>query len=70
IITSLIDTVTIQNTIVNRGNCHAFNVVGNPNFVPLTLKFGEVASIMVTCEKVLEVVVSTDRGDYSFTWNK
>jgi len=72
VITSLVDNITVQNTVVNQGNCLSTDDTPGPQekFIPKTLKFGEFLPVRLGCLKVLEVVVSTDLGDYSFTWNK
>ena len=58
------DSITIRDIRVNRGNCKS-----PQHFqLPLTLKFGQRLSLIyVTC-KPIEVDVSTDKGDYTFSF--
>ncbi len=61
----IIDTATqTSGLLINVVN---FKVGSASEFNPQTLKFGEMAFFLPKCQ-VLEVLVSTDRGDYSFNW--
>ena len=58
------DQVSIQNIIVNRGECPVSKwVQGNPN-----LRFGQEVKVILSCDssQVLQVDVMTDQGEYSF----
>jgi hypothetical protein len=75
VITSREDSLTIRNIRVNRGNClaseqnHAFKGA-EPLPLPVTLKFGERFALRWFyphgCVPV-EMDVSTDKGDYTFS---
>jgi len=68
-VSSLIDSVSIEDIIVNRGNC---KVEGGKNstykIIPKELKFGESVSVGVTNCNVLQVDVVTNKGDWSETY--
>ncbi|WP_332605179.1 hypothetical protein [Acinetobacter sp. ESBL14] len=64
-IQSLVDDVSISNITVNRGNCPLLQKISNPR----RLGFGQTTSVDTNnCgkDKIIEVVVSTDQGDWKF----
>ena len=64
-IQSLVDNVSISNVTVNRGNCPLLQKIGTPR----QLSFGQTTSVDTSnCgrEKIIEVVVSTNQGDWKF----
>lgn len=65
VVTSKVDDVRLTNIKVNRGNCKTFNWRG-----PNPLQFGQEKRGMLTCDldQVKEVVVETDKGEYTFTF--
>jgi hypothetical protein len=62
--------VTVQEVIVNRGNCppYAFSFMFGK--FPRSLKFGETLKVPATCDEILEAEVKTDKGDWTFTFEK
>lgn len=64
-ITSKTDCLVVQKITANRGNCKT----SYPD-LPALLKFGETISPVFYCEKLLELDVSTDKGDGVFTFNQ
>ncbi|HEC1605875.1 hypothetical protein [Pseudomonas aeruginosa] len=65
-ITSKQDSVTINEVQINRGNCKA-NV---QEHLPYTLPFGRVLKADApSCQKVVEVSISTSEGDYDFSFD-
>lgn len=64
-IQSLVDEVSILNVTVNRGNCPLLTKINKPKH----LGFGQITAVDTSnCgrEKIIEVVVSTDQGDWKF----
>lgn len=61
---STADVVTINNVVINRGNCALLE-----NIFPLQVRFGGVIPIRNKCHKnkIIEVLVSTDQGDWTFS---
>ncbi|MCS4297510.1 MULTISPECIES: hypothetical protein [Acinetobacter] len=62
---SLVDDVSISNVTVNRGNCPLLQKIEKPR----QLSFGQTTSVDTSnCgrEKIIEVVVSTNQGDWKF----
>lgn len=62
---SLVDDVSISNVLVNRGNCPLLQKINNP----IRLGFGQMMSVDTSnCgrNKIIEVVVSTNQGDWKF----
>ena len=71
---SVVDSVSINEIIVNRGNCKTMQVVSScqaitnyPGF-PTELKYGQTHTLGSSCDNVLEVVVETNRGQWTFTF--
>lgn len=62
IVTAVVDSVTINSLVVNRGNCD----VGGYLSFPMTLKFGNSINTGYTCMHILEVEVGTDQGSWTF----
>jgi hypothetical protein len=62
-ITSKIDCLSVQKITANRGNCK----INDPG-LPEILKFGQTISAFYFCEKLLELDISTDKGDGIFTF--
>jgi len=67
--------LTVQQVILNRGNC-AFNdervvMVPEPHHErgPKTLQFGEVYKAVFNCV-VIEAEVHTDKGSWTFSWGR
>ncbi|MCW1359776.1 hypothetical protein [Campylobacter sp. US33a] len=68
-ITSLVDSVTITKIIPNRGKCKIGGVLDNRDIkINKTLKYGEVWNYIPLrgCDKLLEVRVETDQGEWDF----
>ncbi|CAA0185946.1 hypothetical protein [Acinetobacter baumannii] len=62
---SLVDDVTVSNVTVNRGNCPLYQKITTPR----RLGFGQTMSVDTNnCgrAKIIEIVVSTDQGDWKF----
>ncbi|ENW96011.1 hypothetical protein [Acinetobacter sp. NIPH 298] len=62
---SLVDDVSISNVTVNRGNCPLIQKINTP----IRLGFGQMMSVDTSnCgrNKIIEVVVSTNQGDWKF----
>ncbi|MBB1606105.1 MULTISPECIES: hypothetical protein [unclassified Pseudomonas] len=65
-ITAKQDTVTINDIKINRGNCKA-NI---HEHLPYKIPFGEVLKADApSCQKVVEVSISTSEGDYDFSFD-
>lgn len=63
-ITSIVEKVTIQSVVVNRGNCYPS--AGNPKS-SLILNFGEAHAYKFNkCSDVIEAVVTTDQGQWTY----
>ncbi len=78
-ITSLVDSVKIKNVIINRKKCDV-NTINSRGWItnfseaikdkPMILNFGQTSSkIFTLCDKILEVNVETDYGDWTFSFN-
>ncbi|TAM01106.1 MAG: hypothetical protein EPN70_20385 [Paraburkholderia sp.] len=65
-ITVTSDRETINEVIVNRGNCEITPYVG----VKEPLKFGQRAIILTGMCNVMEVEVKADSGDYTYTFSQ
>lgn len=64
-IQSVVDDVSITNVTVNRGNCPLLQQISTPR----RLGFGQTTAVDTSnCgrEKIIEVIVSTDQGDWKF----
>lgn len=62
---SLVDDVSVSNVTVNRGNCSLYQKITTPR----RLGFGQTMSVDTNnCgrNKIIEIVVSTDQGDWKF----
>ncbi|HFX6391197.1 hypothetical protein RKQ54_15435 [Acinetobacter baumannii] len=62
---SLVDDVSVSNVTVNRGNCPLYQKITTPR----RLGFGQTMSVDTNnCgrAKIIEIVVSTDQGDWKF----
>lgn len=57
------DTVTIKDVKINRGNCKANVHEALPHKVPFG---GVLKADAPSCQKVVEVSISTSEGDYDF----
>jgi hypothetical protein len=72
-IVAKVDNVTIQQVILNRGNCSGEVIwtapSGEPHSLPKSLKFGETVTLPVKCE-VIEAEVKTDKGNWTFKFEK
>ena len=65
-LTGKADSVTIQNVIVNRGNCKA----QNPPQLPQTFKFGETRLYGYYLCDPIEAQVVTNKGNSTITWDE
>lgn len=67
IIANTADDITVTNVIFNRGNCGRKASYGDR--WPAKLKFGETVNVFGTtpCD-LIEVKVSTNKGDWTFKW--
>lgn len=65
-ITSLVEEVTVEAVKINRGNCPA----NLHEKLPYKITFGNALKVdaTVACSKVIEAEVTTDKGNFSFTW--
>jgi hypothetical protein len=63
-VTSVVDEVTIDKVIVNRGNCKATTKMSE------TLKFGQSFSVAFSpsCKEVIQIDVVTNQGDWSISY--
>ncbi|MCR6591697.1 hypothetical protein [Campylobacter insulaenigrae] len=71
-ITSLVDSVKITNIIPNRGKCKVGGLLDKDKAkIDKILSYGETWDYipLVGCDKVLEVQVETDHGDWTFSFN-
>lgn len=74
-ITSVVDTVTIYNAQINRGN-FKFNIMKAPDLFkninfPVTLNFGEriaLWSFNLEGSRIKEVIIETDKGSWVVTF--
>ena len=62
IVTSVTDSITINDVIVNRGNAKPFWSVEKP----VTIKFGEIVSEQGFSRAPKEIEVQTDMGNWTF----
>lgn len=73
LVTSLVDTVTIQNIQLNRGNVKLSDGLfeEEANTLPRTIKFGETTKFYayLSNNSIREVVVQTNMGTWTFTLN-
>jgi hypothetical protein len=76
-VTSLVDQITVNDIIINRGNCHLSSQLPTDEngrtlppipYSPKTLKFGEFTMDLPIVCQVLEADVSTDQGNFQFNW--
>ncbi|HCT39762.1 MAG TPA: hypothetical protein DF427_01000 [Moraxellaceae bacterium] len=65
-ITSIVDGVTVKEVKVNRGNCTAAPY----QELPRDLAMGTTLIAVPGCPNVVEVAVSTDKGNYDFSFNQ
>ena len=65
-ITSKLDCVVIENLVGNRGNC------ANQTRFPKVLKFGQTLNYYYfdPCSKLLELEITTDQGNTTFSWDE
>ncbi|MEX3027503.1 hypothetical protein [Proteus sp. STS61-E] len=72
-ITSLDDNITLQSLVLNRGNC-VISTNDRGNNMNARLKFGQSYTFTTPSNssytecKPLELIVNTDKGEYTFTW--
>lgn len=60
--------VLIKSILINNDqDCQSFMGMPMPSPFPATLKMGQMVSVISACEPV-QIVVSTDRGDATFTF--
>lgn len=65
VVTSVVDNLTINNVVVNKGNCYMNKAVWNPQ-LPSKLIFGKQLEIALNKDcKVLKVDIKTDQGDWT-----
>jgi len=75
VVTSLDNTVKVDNIDVNRGNCRIDNQKylyskNKETILPATLRYGQSVKVNFYKECVAsEVVVTTDKGAWRFTYN-
>lgn len=65
-ITSIIDEVTVKDITLNRGNCKA--ETRSP--LPKTIKFGQSFNAVSACQNLIEISLSTSKGDFDFSFEK
>ncbi|MBD9574807.1 hypothetical protein IB260_05740 [Pseudomonas sp. PDM23] len=66
-ITAKQDSVTINQVLINRGNCR----VNVQERLPYKLPFGSVLKADTpSCQHVVEVSISTSDGDFDFTFDR
>ncbi|MCV3396184.1 hypothetical protein [Campylobacter sp. RKI_CA19_01116] len=71
-ITSLVDSVKITNIIPNRGKCKVGGVLDKNDIkIDKTLSYSQTWDYipLSNCNKILEVKVETDHGDWTFSFN-
>lgn len=61
-----LDNVTLKDIKLNRGNCRIFTI----NEYRQAYKFGEVKEFGTNCGQILEAELFTDRGSWTFTFNR
>ena len=66
-IVSLVDTVTIQNVIINRGNSPLIKHPQLPG-LPYTIKFGQDTVYATKSTRVIELEIQTDKGNWKYTF--
>lgn len=66
IVTSRSDLVNIRDVIVNRGNCSVFAY--DLGAKERSLRYGQTVTYRSNnCKKVLEIVIDTDKGSWTYT---
>lgn len=65
VITSIADSITVKNIVLNRGNLNSDYINSQ---LPKTLKYGE-RLINHANLRYLEVRIDTDQGSWTFTFN-
>jgi hypothetical protein len=60
-VTSMVDTITIEDIIINRGNCP----LKTEGKLPVKLKFGETFTIPLFSCSAIEIIANTDKGKWS-----
>lgn len=61
--------VTVKSILINDDeDCQSFMGVPMPSPFPITLKLGQMVSVISACEPV-KIVVSTDQGEASFNFH-
>ena len=71
-ITSLVDSIKITNIIPNKGNCKVGGVLDkNGVKINKTLSYGQTWDYipLSNCDKILEVKIETDQGNWTFSFN-
>ncbi|MDP3008352.1 MAG: hypothetical protein Q8N30_04690 [Methylococcales bacterium] len=64
-VTSMVDAITIEDIIVNRGNC---SLEGFRGSLPAKLKFGEIFTIPLPLScSAIEIIANTDKGKWFFS---
>jgi hypothetical protein len=68
-ITALDDLVIIREIKYNRGNCRI--IANNLLFIqaarfPREIRFGQTIELMGACNQIIEVTITTNKGDYTF----
>ena len=65
-IESVVDTLTVYNVKLNRGNAKLDSLAKTEKDFPITLKFGEFFSVITWTPSVREIKIQTDQGDWTF----
>lgn len=65
-ITALDENVTVEAIKINRGNCPA----NSHKKLPYEITFGNslIVDATVACDKVIETEITTNKGNFTFTW--
>lgn len=68
-IRSLVDTLTVQSLVANRGNCEVLSTPQKKQ-LPATIKYGEVLNIRLNHEcDIIEAEIVTDQGSGTYSFN-
>lgn len=68
-VVSKVDSLQINNVSVNRGNCPAYTPFMYSAEYPGEYKFGQTLPLLTKCRNVLEVLVETNVGKFTFISN-
>jgi hypothetical protein len=69
-----VDKLTIQRTVVNRGNCDSYAAdymaARATSNLPVTLSFGQAYRLETKECNPIEVTITTNQGEQTFTWDQ